>query len=60
MNSNVLPFTGMRNAVANRVVATAQNNVVSMVDWKRHCRAKRTAFGVFFMTQVLCTPGDAA
>ena len=60
MNNNILPFTGPRQSRQNRADSNLRSNVISLSDWKENGRAIRTAYGVFFMTQVLCTPGGAA
>lgn len=60
MKNNILPFTGARTTRKQRPVDIVRSNIVSLADWKKTSRATRTSFGVFFMTSVLCTPGDAA
>lgn len=66
MNTNVIAFDRNRKP-ANRVHAAARTNamgergkIVSLSDWKRVPRARRTATGVFFSTGVLLTYGNVA
>lgn len=66
MNTNVIAFDKSRKP-ATRILAavTAKNaggrgRIVSLSEWKRLPRARRTATGVFFSTGVLLTYGSAA
>lgn len=65
--NNVIAFDTARKAnraASAKAAATAskgfRDNVVSLSDWKKQSRARRTSAGVFFTTGVLCTFGDAA
>lgn len=60
MTTNIVAFTA--NSVSRRHAAIAgpRDNIVSIDAWKRIARPRRTSAGVFFMTRVLCTAGDAA
>ncbi|MCI2399243.1 hypothetical protein [Aliiroseovarius subalbicans] len=60
MKSNILAFTGPLSTRAASVSEAVRDNVVSMNSWKKAARPRRTPQGVFFISNVLCTSGDAA
>lgn len=60
MKSNILAFTGSPAARLAKASLAVQDNVVSLSSWKKKVQPLRTARGVFFVSNVLCTTGDVA
>jgi len=60
MKNNILSFTASREIHPAAKSRAYRDNIVSLDKWRNRARPHRTSTGVFFMTNVLCTPGAAA
>lgn len=60
MKSNILAFNGSPACRLAKARTATRNNVVSLRAWKKKGQPLRTSRGVFFISNVLCTPGDLA
>lgn len=61
MNCNIVVFPKTRAANTNASrLPQAAANIISLDRFRDAARTHRTANGVFFMTNVLTTPGDFA
>lgn len=60
MTTTILTFTGNRMSHPSTRKQAAGDNIVSLEAWRGRTRLHRTASGVFFRTNVLCTTGEVA
>ncbi|MGH1367876.1 MAG: hypothetical protein ACRBCL_04610 [Maritimibacter sp.] len=62
MTNNIVAFDSARrkNKSAAKPGQKIRDNIVSLAQWASRPHPHRTPNGVFFMTQVLSTPGDVA
>jgi hypothetical protein len=60
MTSNIITFTRQASSRLRNPAPTPQDNVISIEAWTRQAHPHRTPAGVFFMTRVLRSSGDAA
>lgn len=60
MTANIISFTAKTVSRRRADTTGPRDNVVSLEAWKRIAQPRRTPAGVFFMTRVLCSAGDAA
>lgn len=60
MDNKIIAFPVSRAAKAARDLPRKAASIVSLDHWKDEPRPRRTPNGVFFITNVLTTPGDFA
>ncbi|HBZ43593.1 MAG TPA: hypothetical protein DEO85_05920 [Maritimibacter sp.] len=61
MNSKIIAFPVSRaTKVTEGLPRRAAGTIISLERWKQRAKLHRTANGIFFMSDVLMTPGDFA
>ena len=58
--NNVIAFLKRNSRSRNARPGTFRNNVLDLTEWRKAPHPIRTPNGVFFVSNVLVTPGDSA